>query len=91
MLGGMVLFMFDEAATVIAGLQKMIDKENIPMQLCVGFHLSKRGGAPMLAVAFTWASEDLEEGRKWLERIKALGTVMMDMVSESEYTSFVRR
>ncbi|KAH7417867.1 hypothetical protein BKA64DRAFT_612641 [Cadophora sp. MPI-SDFR-AT-0126] len=83
MLGGMVLFQFDQAARVIEDVQKIFDTGTVPKELCIGAHFSKRGGAPMLSMAFSWVSEDLEEGRKWLERIKGLGNVMMDMVSET--------
>ena len=88
MLGGMVLFQFDQARKVIEAVQDIFETETIPKELCVGVHFSKRGGAPMLSMAFSWISEDLEEGRKWLERIKGLGVVMMDMVSESGLLPF---
>ncbi|KAG4432157.1 hypothetical protein IFR05_012349 [Cadophora sp. M221] len=83
MLGGMILFHFDQAGKVIEAAQKIFDVETVPKELCVGVHFSKRGGAPMLSMAFSWVSENLEEGRKWLERIKGLGNVMKDMVSET--------
>jgi hypothetical protein len=35
-------------------------------------------------MASSWASTDLEEGRRWLKKVKALGTVVMDMVSETK-------
>lgn len=85
MLGGMVLFHFDQAGKVIEEVQRIFETEVAPKELCIGVHFSKRGGAPMLAMAFSWASEELEEGRKWLDRIKSLGNVMMDMVSESVF------
>jgi hypothetical protein len=34
---------------------------------------------------FSWVSTDFEEGRKWLDRIKSFGTVVMDMVGESNF------
>ncbi|KAH7309357.1 hypothetical protein BKA65DRAFT_559570 [Rhexocercosporidium sp. MPI-PUGE-AT-0058] len=83
MLGGMILFQFDQAGKVIESIQKIFETEIIPKELCIGVHFSKMGGALTLAMAFSWISEDLEEGRKWLERIKGLGNVMMDMVSET--------
>ncbi|KAK0124871.1 hypothetical protein ONS96_008749 [Cadophora gregata f. sp. sojae] len=83
MLGGMILFQFDQAGKVIEEVQRIFENEVVPKELCVGVHFSKRGGAPMLSSAFSWVSEDIEEGRKWLERIKGLGKVMMDMVSET--------
>jgi hypothetical protein len=33
---------------------------------------------------FSWASINFEEVRKWLDRIKGFGTVMIEMVSESK-------
>jgi hypothetical protein len=50
----------------------------------VGCHFPKRGEAPTFIVMFSWASIDFEEGRKWLDRIKGLGTVMTEIVSESK-------
>jgi FAD binding domain len=83
MLGGMLVFKFNEAEAIIEGLQRMCDEEGVPSCLNIGCHFSKRGGMPMLMVLFSWASVDFEEGRQWLEKVKGLGTVMMDMVSES--------
>ncbi|PVH83496.1 FAD-binding domain-containing protein [Cadophora sp. DSE1049] len=89
MLGGMVLFQFDQAGKVIEEVQKILGTETVPKELCIGVHFSKRGGAPMLSMAFSWVSEDIEEGRTWLERIKGLGNVMMDMVIESKFLPLV--
>ncbi|KAE9363836.1 FAD-binding domain-containing protein [Stipitochalara longipes BDJ] len=86
-LGGMLMFKFDEGEKIIADVQKMLDGENVPSQLSIGFHFSKRGGTETLMVLFSWASVDFEEGRKWLDRVKGFGTVMMDIVSESKLES----
>lgn len=83
MLGGMLMFQFDQAEDIVAGMQKLFESETVPAPLSVGFHFSKRGGNPVLSTAFSWASTDLEEGRAWLAKVKALGTVVMDMVSET--------
>jgi FAD/FMN-containing dehydrogenase len=84
MLGGMLMFKFDEAERIIAGVQELLDEGNVPAQLSIGCHFSKRGGVQTLMMMFSWASVDIEEGRKWLDKVKGLGTVMMDMVSESK-------
>ncbi|PMD47730.1 FAD-binding domain-containing protein [Hyaloscypha variabilis F] len=83
MLGGMLMFEFDEGEKVVAGAQTLLDGDNIPSQLSIGFHFTKRGGVQTLMVLFSWASTDFEEGRKWLDKVKGLGTVMKDMVSET--------
>jgi FAD/FMN-containing dehydrogenase len=83
MLGGMLIFKFDEAEKILSDIQKLLDEENVPAQLSIGCHFSKRGGAGTLTMMFSWASVDFEEGKKWLDKVKSLGTVMMDMVSES--------
>jgi FAD/FMN-containing dehydrogenase len=62
MLGGMVIFQFDQAQSIIAGIQEMLNSETVPGPLTVGFHFSKRGGQPVLMMAFSWASTDFEEG-----------------------------
>ncbi|KAL2066151.1 hypothetical protein VTL71DRAFT_2222 [Oculimacula yallundae] len=83
MLGGMILFPFDQASVIVEGLTGMFEKESVPKELITGLHFAKKGGMVMLAVAVSWASEDLEEGRKWAERIKGFGNAMMDMVAET--------
>lgn len=89
MLGGMLMFKFDEAEKIIGDAQKLLDEEDVPAQLSIGCHFSKRG-TETLMMMFSWASVDFEEGRKWLSRIKGLGTVMMDMVSESKLVVCLR-
>jgi FAD/FMN-containing dehydrogenase len=90
MLGGMLMFEFDEGEKVVAGAQTLLDGDNIPSQLSIGFHFTKRGGMRTLMVLFSWASTDFEEGRKWLDKVKGLGTVMKDMVSESKLIVYTR-
>jgi FAD/FMN-containing dehydrogenase len=91
MLGGMLIFKFDEAEKILSDVQKLLDEENVPAQLSIGFHFSKRGGARTLTMMFSWASVDFEEGRKWLDKVKSLGTVMVDMVSESQFEICMRQ
>jgi FAD/FMN-containing dehydrogenase len=83
LLGGMLMFQFDQAEKIIAGVKTMLETETIPTPLSLGFHFSKRGGVPVLSMMFSWVSTDVEEGRKWLHRIKNFGTVVTDMVGES--------
>jgi FAD/FMN-containing dehydrogenase len=84
LLAGMLMFQFDEAEKIVADLQTMLDTESVPVELSIGCNFSNRGGKPGLMMAFSWASTDFEEGRRWLDRVKGLGTVVMDMVSESK-------
>jgi FAD/FMN-containing dehydrogenase len=53
MLGGAVLFQFDQAGDIIAGLLEMLDKEEVPTPLGFGVHFSKRGGKAVLSIAFS--------------------------------------
>ncbi len=85
MLGGMLVFKFDEAEKIIADLQTMLDYEKVPSQLSIGCHFSKRGGTPTFMMMFSWASVNFEEGREWLKKVKQLGNVLMEMVSESKF------
>jgi hypothetical protein len=88
LLGGMLMFQFDQAEKTIEGVKSMLETETIPAPLSLGFHFSKRGGVPVLSMMFSWVSTDIEEGRKWLDRIKSFGTVVMDMVGESMLPPF---
>ena len=85
LLGGMLVFKFDEAPTIVEKLQELVGSGTLPNALSLGTYLAKRGGQPMLNISFSWSSGDFEEGQKWLNKIKSLGMVMMDMVSESKH------
>jgi FAD/FMN-containing dehydrogenase len=89
MLAGMLAFKFDEAEKTIADLQSMLDSENVPSKLTIGCHFSKRGGMPTFMMMFSWASVDFDEGKRWLDKVKGLGTVIMETVSESKFENLL--
>ena len=35
----------------------------------------------LFCVTFTWSSEDIEEGRRWSEKVASLTTVLMNTVA----------
>jgi len=83
-LGGMVIFNLDEAPTIITKFQELVNSGTLPSTLAIAFRLGKKSGQGTLTLMFSWSSGDFEEGRKWLDKVKSCGTVMMDMVSESK-------
>lgn len=87
MLAGLLVFKFNEAEKIISDLQILLDSGAVPTFLSIGVNFSKgihSEGRPMFGLSFSWASANVEEGRRWLDRVKALGTVLSDMVSESK-------
>jgi hypothetical protein len=82
-LGGIFMFGIDDAKAIIKALQVLV-KDQKTDKLTLDVNLMKRGN-PMFVVLFAWVG-DVAEGRVWLDKIKDLGTVLMDMVSESMYS-----
>ncbi|KAI1360884.1 FAD-binding domain-containing protein [Xylaria arbuscula] len=74
------------------GYEKLAAEESIPRALQLQpFGIEFPGMGKILAVAATWADNDQEEGKKWFDKIAALGTCIMNMPegkSVSAFTAF---
>lgn len=82
-LAGVIGYAWEEAEKVLLGYQALLDK-GVPHALCgqMGFVKTQRGIGMFLL--YVWPDVDMEEGRKWLEIVRKLGTVVVDTVAESE-------
>ncbi|KAB5542441.1 FAD binding domain-containing protein [Coniochaeta sp. 2T2.1] len=87
-LAGFIGYAWEDAEKVLLGLQQLLD-EGAPDALCVqmGFMKSEWGlGATLI---FIWPdSEDLAEGRKWMDKLTGLGTVLVNTTEETTFKQF---
>lgn len=86
-LGGFIVFKWEETRQALHKLQELLDK-GVPdaLGIQVGFNRSKVGLG--MSFIYTWAdSSNLAEGKKWLETLKQLATVVVDTTTESECPS----
>ncbi|KAL3488166.1 hypothetical protein BJX62DRAFT_253462 [Aspergillus germanicus] len=84
-LAGMIMFKSDDLATVIPEYNKAyraLAAEGLPPQLSVQQGILN-APTPTFTVLFVWSSPDLNEGYKWLEKIKNFGPFMTTTVQET--------
>ncbi|KAK3317099.1 FAD binding domain-containing protein [Apodospora peruviana] len=90
-LAGFIGYAWEDAEKVLLGLQQLLD-QGAPDALCVqmGFMKSEWGlGATLI---FIWPdSENLAEGRKWMDKVTSLGTVVVNTTSETTFQQFRSR
>lgn len=60
-----------------------ISRIGLPKQLTLQQIVFNGPHGRVFGVAFTWSSEEIEEGRRWREKIASLGTVIMNTVDET--------
>jgi hypothetical protein len=84
MLAGLVIFPIAEAKQILLVYGELL-KTDFPDAYggLMGFLAIPTLGT-VLMMMFTWSSIDLDAGRRFLEKVRSLGTVVMDTVSESE-------
>jgi hypothetical protein len=82
-LAGFIGYAWEDAVKVLLGLQELLD-QGVPDAFCVqmGFMKSEWGlGATLI---FIWPDPDLAEGRKWMDKVTSLGTVVVNTTTESK-------
>jgi hypothetical protein len=84
MLAGLVIFPIAEAKKILLDYGQLL-KTDFPDAYggLMGLLAIPNLGT-VLMMMFTWSSIDLDAGRRFLEKLRSLGTVVMDTVSESE-------
>ncbi|KAK0732200.1 FAD binding domain-containing protein [Lasiosphaeris hirsuta] len=86
-LAGFVRFAWGEVEGVLMGLQEVLDR-GVPEAFCVQVRARLTAGEPDLGVSFCWPDGDFVEGRRWLEVVRGLGTVVSDNVAETTFSAF---
>ena len=62
----------------------------VPPQLTLNQVLVNTPHGRIFGVIFVWSSEDETTGRRWLKKVEALGTVIMNMVAMSSIPDWIR-
>jgi len=83
MLAGLIIFPIAEARKVLVGYKELLDHDFPEAFGGLMGVMMIPGLGTVLAVMFTWYSVDLETGMKYAEKIRGLGKVVMDTVSET--------
>jgi hypothetical protein len=86
MLAGLVIFPIAEAKTILLDYGQLLKTEFPDAYGGLMGLLAIPNLGTVLMMMFNWSSIDLDAGRKFLGKIRSLGTVVMDTVSESEQT-----
>src|SRR3954468_8303826 len=71
------------------GLNK-VEAEGLPLELSIQQVVTNSPNGRILLVGFFWGSDDHEKGRTYLQKIEALGSVVMNTVQSqtvSEYSN----
>lgn len=82
-LAGFIGYAWDQAEHVLLGLENLLEGE-APDALCVQMGFMKSEWGTSLTLIFIWPSQDFGEGEYWLKKVRGLGDVVVDTVSESE-------
>ena len=86
-LAGFLVFPLVEGERVLGGFQRMNDTEGIPKSFSAELTVNTTQLGPSVSFLFAWISEEDEDvaaGWAFLEKLKALGTVLLDTVAESK-------
>ncbi|MYS23805.1 FAD/FMN-containing dehydrogenase [Streptomyces sp. DvalAA-14] len=79
LLSGIVMYPWDQAATVLAGLADIVP--GAPDELTVQFGvLPGPGGDPVVFLAPTWSGDDTAAGERELARLDTLGTPLLSQL-----------
>lgn len=82
-LAGFIGYDWDQAEQVLLGLENLLD-DGAPDSLCVQMGFMKSEWGTSMNLIFIWPSQDLNEGEFWLNKVRGLGSVVVDTVSESK-------
>jgi UDP-N-acetylenolpyruvoylglucosamine reductase len=85
MLAGLVAFPITEAREVLLNYGEVIEERCPDAYGGLMGLLAIPGVGTVLMFMFNWASEDLEAGWQFLEKLRGLGKVVMDTVKESKF------
>ncbi|MGK5442513.1 FAD-binding oxidoreductase [Micromonospora sp. URMC 105] len=88
-LAGMVMFALDEAVDVLRGYRDLVADAPDELTVMAGF-LPGPAGEPLVFVCPVHSGDDPAAGRRYVERIRALGTPLVDQVAPLPYEDVLR-
>jgi FAD/FMN-containing dehydrogenase len=89
-LAGYLAFPLAEGEKVMGGFQRMSDDEGLPRNFSAELTVNTMQLGPTVNFLFAWTcekDEDVAAGWAYLEKLKALGTVVLNTVAESKMDS----
>ena len=83
---GFIVYPWAEAAQVLKGLQTLLDA-GCPDKLCVQAGFARNEWGLGMALTYIWPEAESigAESEQWLQKLKSLGTVVVDTIKESEF------
>ncbi|SCF01689.1 FAD-binding oxidoreductase [Micromonospora chokoriensis] len=88
-LAGMIMFPLAEAADVLRGYGELVADAPDELTVMTGF-LPGPAGEPVIFVCPFYSGPDLDAGLPWLDRLRALGTPLVDQIAPMPYAEALR-
>ncbi|MEU7801171.1 FAD-binding oxidoreductase [Micromonospora arborensis] len=88
-LAGMIMFALAEAPAVLRGYGALIAEAPDELTVMAGF-LPGPAGEPVVFVCPFYSGPDLDAGLPWLQRLRALGTPLVDQIAPMPYADALR-
>ncbi|MET8309756.1 FAD-binding oxidoreductase [Micromonospora sp. NPDC005173] len=88
-LAGMIMFALAEAPAVLRGYSALLAEAPDELTVMAGF-LPGPAGEPLIFVCPFYSGPDLDLGRPWVDRLRALGVPLLDQVGPLPYADALR-
>ncbi|MEV4764809.1 FAD-binding oxidoreductase [Micromonospora chokoriensis] len=88
-LAGMIMFPLAEAPDVLRGYGALVAEAPDELTVMTGF-LPGPAGEPVIFVCPFYSGPDLDAGLPWMDRLRALGTPLVDQVATMPYADALR-
>jgi hypothetical protein len=88
-LAGMIMFPLAEAPDVLRGYGALVAEAPDELTVMTGF-LPGPAGEPVIFVCPFYSGPDLDAGLPWLDRLRALGTPLVDQIAPMPYADALR-
>lgn len=88
-LAGMIMFALSEAPAVLRGYGALVAEAPDELTVMTGF-LPGPAGEPVIFVCPFYSGPDLDAGLPWMDRLRALGTPLVDQIGPMPYADALR-
>ncbi|MEU7946932.1 FAD-binding oxidoreductase [Micromonospora taraxaci] len=88
-LAGMIMFPLAEAPDVLRGYGALVAEAPDELTVMTGF-LPGPAGEPVIFVCPFYSGPDLDTGLPWMDRLRALGTPLVDQIAPMPYADALR-
>lgn len=88
-LAGMIMFALGEGPAVLRGYGALLAEAPDELTVMAGF-LPGPAGEPVIFVCPFYSGPDLAAGQPWMDRLRALGTPLVDQITQMPYADALR-